>query len=115
MFHKVKILLLQICTTSKFFFTLSGNNSMDNSVPTLEDQSVKEIVIDQEAPGAYMPRGDNKQSMGRQPPTAVSERGDYSDILPVESEEINPENAGLMNKKPENSPHTLGKFGQCLF
>ena len=110
MFHKVKILLLQICTTSKFFFTLSGNNSMDNSVPTLEDQSAKEIVMDQEAPGAYMPRGDNKQSMGRQPPSkTISERGDYSDTLPIESEEINPKNAGLNNKQPESSPHTLGK------
>ena len=97
-----------------FPLMLPAENSMDTSIPTLEDQHVQEIVMDQEAPGAYMPRGDNKQSIGRQTPTTVSERGDYSDILPVESEEINPENAGLMNKKPENSPHTLGKFGRRL-
>ena len=80
------------------------DESVDNSVPTLEEKPALEISLDQEPSEAYMPRGDI-----RQPQSKSSLRGDNSDRSPVEHDEINPTTVTATNQKPVGSLYDLGK------
>ena len=80
------------------------DESMDNSVPTLEEKPALEISLDQEPFEAYMTRGEI-----RQPQSKSSLRGDNSDRSPVEPDEINPTTVTATNQKPVGSPYDLGK------
>lgn len=87
------------------------DESMDNSVPTLEDQPVLEISLDEEPSEAFVPKGEVRQPKIKDP-TASTEKGVDSAVSPRATEEIVPVNASKTQTQPEreSSPQNDGEL-----